>query len=121
MEVVDAAKILGVCMNEIPTNDDLNKATFLRTTSILWIELFLENVPEEAQKKFQHLGLSLRKNHSYFITKLNALFKTYRCPSCDQIINRTGNVKRHLTTCKERVKHHSTKTCIKSVEPFLTN
>ena len=36
---------------------------------------------------------------------MNALFKAYRCPSYEKFINKAGNLERHLTTFKERIKH----------------
>ena len=45
------------------------------------------------------------KSHIYSVSKINVLLKAYRCPSCDQFIKRVHDLDRHLTTCKERVKH----------------
>ena len=48
----------------------------------------------------------LRYNsHICHVSKINARFKAYGCPSCDQFIIRAHDLERHLTTCKERVKH----------------
>ena len=37
---------------------------------------------------------------------MNALFKAYRCPSCDQFFNRAGSLETHSRTCKVRVEHY---------------
>ena len=48
----------------------------------------------------------LRYNsHVCYVFKINDLFKAYRCPSCDQFINRADNLEQHLTTYTERVEH----------------
>ena len=36
---------------------------------------------------------------------INALFKAFRCPTCDTFFQKTGNLERHLVRCSERVKH----------------
>ena len=36
---------------------------------------------------------------------INALFKAFRCPTCDTYFQKTGNLERHLVSCSERVKH----------------
>ena len=40
-----------------------------------------------------------------YVSNINAFFRTYRCPLCDQFIGGAPNLERHLTTCKERLKH----------------
>ena len=48
----------------------------------------------------------LRYNsHLCYVSKINALFEGCRFPWSDKLIKKAGNVERHLTTCKERVKH----------------
>ena len=49
--------------------------------------------------------LSRYNSHNRYISKINALFRAYRCQSSDEFIKRPSNPERHLTTCKERVKH----------------
>ena len=36
---------------------------------------------------------------------INALFKAFRCPTCDTYFQKTGNLEHHLVRCSERVKH----------------
>ena len=52
-------------------------------------------------------------NHICYVSKINALFKTNRCPSSEQIIKNVGNLERHLTLCKEKTKQVSPKICEK--------
>ena len=43
-------------------------------------------------------------SHICYVSNIKALFKTYRCPSCDQIINTADYLERHLITCKKTVR-----------------
>ena len=36
---------------------------------------------------------------------INALFKSFRCPTCDTYFQKTGILERHLVRCSGRVKH----------------
>ena len=45
------------------------------------------------------------KSHIFSISNINALLKAYRCPSCDEFMNKAGNLERDSTTCEEKVKH----------------
>ena len=48
----------------------------------------------------------LRYNgHICCVSNINVLFEAYCCPSCDQFLNKVGNLERHLTTWNEKVKH----------------
>ena len=38
-----------------------------------------------------------------YVSNSNALFKAYRCLSCDHLINKVGNLERDWITCPERV------------------
>ena len=47
---------------------------------------------------------TLRYNsHSCHVSNIMALFKAYRCPSCDQIIFKAGNLERQMRTSKHWV------------------
>ena len=41
--------------------------------------------------------------HTCYVCNINALLRACHCPSCDQVINRAGNLEQHLPTFKERV------------------
>ena len=48
----------------------------------------------------------LRYNgYNCYASNINVLSKIFRCRSCDQFIKKAGSLKKHFTTCKERVKH----------------
>ena len=44
-------------------------------------------------------------SHFSHVSNVNALFKAYRCPSCDQFNNTVRLQDLHLTTHKEGVTH----------------
>ena len=43
--------------------------------------------------------------HIDYVSNIKAVFQAFRCPKCDIFFTRTFNLKRHLTTCRERVKN----------------
>ena len=42
-------------------------------------------------------------SHTCYVCNISALLRACHCPSCDQVINRAGNLEQHLPTFKERV------------------
>ena len=68
----------------------------------------------------------LRYNsHICWVSKINALFRDYRCPSCDQFMNKAVHTERHLTSCQEKVKqvfrknvYQLRETMIHKLHPF---
>ena len=44
-------------------------------------------------------------NHIRYVSNINAVFQSSRCPKCDTFSSRTYNLERHLTTCSEREKN----------------
>ena len=44
-------------------------------------------------------------NHVCYVDNIHALFKAFRCPTCDTYFQKTGILERHLVRCSERVKH----------------
>ena len=61
---------------------------------------------EEVFKSVQKIVKLLRyNNHICYVNNINALFKAFRCTTCDTFFSKTGNLERHLGTCSDRVKH----------------
>ena len=42
-------------------------------------------------------------NHICYMSNINAVFQSLRCPKNDTFCNRTFNLERHLTACGEQV------------------
>ena len=56
-------------------------------------------------KKYEKSVQLIRyKSHICYVDNINALFKAFRCPTCDTNFQKTGNLERHLLRCSERVK-----------------
>ena len=60
---------------------------------------------QSVQEYDNTLRLLRYKNHKCFVSNINAVFQSSRCPNCDIFFSRTFNLQRHLTTSNERVKH----------------
>ena len=43
-------------------------------------------------------------SHVCYVDNIHALFKAFRCPTCDTYFQKTGNLERHLVRRSERVK-----------------
>ena len=68
-----------------------------------------ELIGELCRRSFQKYGNSVKllryNNHICYVNNINALFKAFRCTTCDTFFSKTGNLERHLVTCSDRVKH----------------
>ena len=103
---VDPSTFQGVCMDDIPLVEDLVKVNiFLYDIDIADGSLIGELGRRSVQKHPDNVRLLRYNNHICYVSNINVLFQAYRCSSCDQFFNKTGNLERHLTVCKERVKH----------------
>ena len=57
-------------------------------------------------KKYEKSVQLIRYNsHICYVDIIHALFKAFRCSTCDIFFQKTGNLERHLVRCSERVKH----------------
>ena len=57
-------------------------------------------------KKYEKNVQLIRYNsHICYVHNIHALFKAFRCPTCDTYFQKTGNLERHLVKCSELVKH----------------
>ena len=102
----DPSKFQGVCMDDIPSVED-----------ILGINIFIYDIDyidgamigelaRRSIKEFEKNVQLIRYNsHICYVDNINALFKSFRCPTCDTFFQKTGNLERHLVRCSERVKH----------------
>ena len=57
-------------------------------------------------KKYEKSVQLIRYNsHICYVDNIHALFKAFRCPTCDTYFQKTGNLERPLVRCSERAKH----------------
>ena len=102
-----------VHMNDITVAEDL-----LRLNNLLYdIDIVSWNKIEElarrsAQKHGRTAGLLRYNDHICYVSKINAVFQSFSCPTCNAFFIRTFTLERQLTTCTERVKQYLFENCI---------
>ena len=102
----DVPKFQGVHMTDIPKVEDLLQL------NIFFYDIDFgdgELIGELARRSIQQYEKSVKhldyNNHICYVNNINALFKAFRCTTCDTFFSKTGNLERHLVTCSDRVKH----------------
>ena len=68
-------------------------------------ELIGELCWRSIQKYENSVRLLRYNNHICYVNNINALFKAFRCTTCDTFFSKTEKLERHLVTCSHRVKH----------------
>ena len=92
-------------MNDIPFVEDI---TFI---IVLYDIDFVEgnNIGELGRRSMQIYEKTVRllryNIHICYVSNINAVFQSSRCPNCDTFFNRTFNLEQHITICSERVKN----------------
>ena len=96
----------GVCVKVIPISKDLVQSSiFLYDIDFVDRAMIEELTGRSVGEHSNTVRLLRYKSHISYAFNINALFKAYRWPTPDQVNNKAGNLERHLTTYKERVKH----------------
>ena len=93
-------------MNDIPSVEDIVGIN----NSIYDIDLIdgamVGELARRSIKEYEKSVQLIRYNsHICYVDNIHALFKAFRCPTCDTYFQKTGNLERHLVRCSERVKH----------------
>ena len=102
----DPSKFQGVHMTDIPKVEDLSQLNiFFYDIDFVDGELIGELCRRSNQKYEKSVKLLRYNNHVCYVNNINALFKTFRCTTCDTFFSKTGNLERQLVTCNDRVKH----------------
>ena len=66
----------------------------------------IRELARRSVQKYDNTVRLLRyNNHKYYVSNINAVFQSFRCPNCDTSFNRTFNLEPKLTTCSERVEN----------------
>ena len=106
IEERDPSKFQGVHMTKIlKVEDFLQLNIFLYGTNFVDGELIGELARRSIQKFENSVKLLRYNNHICYVNNINALFKAFRCTTCDTFFSKSGNLERHLVTCSDRVKH----------------
>ena len=96
----------GVNMNDIPTLEDLLTLNILLYDIDIVDGNIVEEVARQSVPKYENTLRLLRyNNHTCYVNNINAVLQSLCCPDCDTFFNKTFNLKRHLTTCSDRVKN----------------
>ena len=102
----EVSKFQGVHLNDIPKVEDfLQLNIFLYDIDFVDGELIGGLCRRSIRKYEKSVKLLRYNNHICFVNNINALFKTFRYTTCDTFFSKTGNLKRHLVTFSDRVKH----------------
>ena len=93
-------------MTDIPKVEEMLQLNiFLYDIDFVDGELIGELARRSIQRFEKSVKLLRYNNHICYVNNINALFKTFRCTTCDTFFSKTGNLERHLVTCSDRVKH----------------
>ena len=102
----DPSKFQGVCMDDIPSVEDIVSINIFIYDIDFIDGAMVGELARRSIKKYQKNVQLIRYNsHICYVDNINALFKAFRCPTCDTYFQTTGNLERHLVSCSERVKH----------------
>ena len=102
----DQSNFQGVHMTDVPKVEEmLHLNMFLYDIDFVDGELIGELCRRSIQKYEKIVKLSRYNNHICYVNNINALFKAFRCTTCDTFFSKTGNLERGLVTCSHRVKH----------------
>ena len=102
----DPSKFQGVCMDDIPSVEDIVSINIFIYDIDFIDGAMVGELARRSIKKYEKNVQLLRYNSPIcYVDNINALFKAFRCPTCDTYFQKTGNLERHLVRCSERVKH----------------
>ena len=105
-EKKDPSKSQGVNMTDIAKVEDLLQLNiFLYDIDFVDGELIGELARRSIQKFQKNVKLLRYNNHNCDVNNMKALFKAFRCTTCDTFCSEAANLERHLVTCSDRVKH----------------
>ena len=102
----DPSQFQGVCMDDIPVVEYIVGINiFIYDIDLIDGEMVGELARRSIKKYEKNVQLIRYNSHICYVDNINALFKAFRCPTCDKFFQKTGNLERHLVSCSERVKH----------------
>ena len=102
----DLSKIQGVCKADIPSVEGIVGINiFIYDIDLIDGAMVAELARRSIKNYEKNVQLIRYNSHVCYVDNINALFKAFRCPTCDTYFQKTGNLERHLVRCSERVKH----------------
>ena len=102
----DPSKFQDVHKTDIPKVEDLLQLNiFLYDIDFVDGELIGEVCLRSIQEYEKSVKLLRYNNHICYVNNNKALFKAFRCTTCDTFFSKTGNLERHKVTCSDHNKH----------------
>ena len=102
----DPSKFQGVCMDDIRSVESIvGTNTFIYDIDLNDGAMVGELARRSIKKYEKNVQLIQYNSHICYVDNINALFKAFRCPTCDIFFQKSGNLQRHLVRGSERVKH----------------
>ena len=93
-------------MDDIPSVEDIVSINIFIYDIDLIDGAMIGELARRSIKKYEKNVQLIRCNsHICYVDNINALFKAFRCPTCDTYFQKTGNLELHLVRCSEHVKH----------------
>ena len=116
----DPSEFQGVCMDDLPSVEDIVGITNFIYDIDLIDGATVGELARRSLKKYEKNVQLIRYNSEIcYVDKIHAVFKAFRCPTCDKYLQKTGNLERHLVRCSERVKHIYPKNVYQLQETFF--
>ena len=116
----DPSKFQGVCMDDIPSLEDTVGINICIYDINLIDGATFRELARRSIKKYEKKVQLIRYNSFIcYVDNIHALFKAFRCPTCDTYLKETGSLERHLVRCSERVKHIYAKNAYQLRETFF--
>ena len=102
----DPSKVQGLCIDDIPSVVDIVGINiFIYDIDLIGGAMVGELARRSIKKYEKNVQLIRYKSHICYVDNINALFKAFRCPTCDTYFQKSRHLERHLVKCSERVKH----------------
>ena len=104
-------------MESVPISSKVHMKDFPIVQDLLTLNILLYHmdivdgdiIGKLARRSVQKYDNTVRllryNNHICFVSNINAVFQSFRCPNCNIFFSRTFNLERHLTNSNEPVKH----------------
>ena len=116
----DPSKFQGDCMDDNPfVEDNLRINISIYDIDLIDGAMVGELARRSIKKYEKNVQLIRYKSHICYVDNIHALFKAFRCPTCDTYFQKTGNSEHHLVRCSDRVKHIIQRMRINSKKRFL--
>ena len=118
----DVSEIQRFHLNDIPKVKELLQLNiFLYDIDFADGELIDELCRRSIQKYEKSVKLLRYNNQICYVNIINALFKDFRCTTCDTCFSKTRNLERHMVTCSDRIKQIKPKNVYELRETLFEN